>query len=654
MKGFDNRVLLISLLFFFLTAPSACGEKGGGGDPKECLPPCEEGEECINGECLPITCDPECEEGEECINGECVPITCDPQCEEGEECINGECVVVVCDPPCETGEHCESDECVPNVCDPPCEEGAVCLEHGGADCECFDPPCGVCNDLCVWGTEENGKVCSLWDNLNMTWVDDLQQGEDNLHNQARAYKYWLKTRLMPAGGIMRAWFTDDTFTQVVGYGGTRDSPIWTGTHMAAESLRYMVTGSPDAAAQIDETVRVMDRWWRVSGDQGYLARYAAPASSPPDVLSIFDENDIEDHFNFQFEGDLWHWKGRVSRDQYQGTMLGHSFAYEASEDEELKEIIRRNVVEFIEVLMVFENRQVNFVIDGVPLTTTVELGHCVYSDKETSDGKPEIIIQTSPFHMESHGVLPFWPNPSQFLRQIGLLSWLPDIYLRSQAIQLGAMFSVALQVTEGVPDYAERRAAILQHYEQHVDEWIDLASEWANSNECGSSYHGLNIAFQPAWNWARLEQDPTRSARLRTEVLRDAMWSEVHDHKNIFFAFIYTSQADTADDTSSIIDSHLDQLSLFPEAPNLSHPVDNTGDYPEDPDCPGLSSIAIDVDDRVPSTFMWERNPWKLVDEGAPNFMFSGVDYIVTYWMARYYGYLEDDSPDICLRWRDL
>ena len=644
------RVSFVTFLLFF----AGCGGGSKGGVSEDCDPPCEDWEECVNGECVDKSCDPLCEDWEECVRGECVDKGCDPLCEDWEECVNGECVEFTCDPPCTTGEHCRSGECLENECDPPCGEGEVCMTHGGTDCECLDPPCGVCNDECVWGVDQDGKACTLWDNVNMAWMEDLELGSDNLHNQARAYTYWLRTRLMPAGGVMRAWFTDDTFTQVVGYGGTRDSPIWTGTYMGAESLRHMVTGSSDALAQIEESVRVMDRWWRVSGDKGYLARYAAPATSSPDVLSIFDEDDREDHFNYYFENELWHWKGRVSRDQYQGTILGHSLAYEAVEDEEIREIIRRNVVDFVEVLMVFENRSVNFVIDGIPISASILLGHCVYSDKETPDGKPEIRIQTNPFHMESTGVLPFWPNPSEFLRQVSILSWLPDIYLRSQAIQLGSIFATALQVTEGVAEYADRRAEIIQHYEQHVDEWIDMAAGWANLNECGDSYHGLNIAFQPAWNWTRLEQDPARKSRLQTEVLRDAMWSEVYDHKNIFFAFIYTSQADETDDITPVVDFHMDQMRLFPQPPNLSRPVDNTAKYPEDPACPGLSSIAIDVDERVPSTFMWERNPWKLVDPGAPNFMFSGTDYLIVYWMARYYGYLEDDSPDICLRLRDL
>jgi len=286
---------------------------------------------------------------------------------------------------------------------------------------------------------------------------------------------------------------------------------------------------------------------------------------------------------------------------------------------------------------------------GVPIS--VELGHCVYTDDESPNGTPQVDITTSPFDLQSKGMLPFWPNPKQFLSGT-FFALVPQIILRSQAIQLGGMFAAALHVTDGVAAYASRRAAILTHYQSYVNDWIDWAAGWSNTNDCGDSYHGLNIAFIPAWLWAQYEPDATRKARIQTEVLRDAMWSEVSDHKNVFFAYIYASQAPAGTDTTAVVSSHTDQLRQFPVAPNLAVPVDNTGSYAEDPSCPGLSSTAIDVGDRVPATFLWERNPWKLQDPGAPNYVYSGVDYLIAYWMARHYGYLTDDSPDQCLRWR--
>ncbi len=659
-----------------------CKETPAGEEPTGCDPECAATQVCVDHVCVePPGCDPACGPEEHCSGTLCVPNLCDPPCGTDEVCMTHDSTDCHCpSPPCGEQPPTDCTDALDNDgdgwiddLDPDCDLGDEELGLSASTCndgvdndgdgavDAADPECGsgghdevlgdgLCVDVCHVGAEDGGRVCQLWDAAASTWSATVQDATV-LHHRARNYTSWLRERLMPEGGVMRGYFTDATFDQAWLWAGTRDSPIWTGIYLASEALRYLVTGAPDAAAQIDETVRVIDRWWRISGDQGYLARYAAPVSSPQPVLNIFDASDPENHRDVAFEGDTWHWKGNISRDQYQGVMLGYSFAYEATSDPALKEMIRSNVVSFIEKLMVFETRQINLTVDGVPLNTSIEMGHAVYTDDETPNGIPALEITTSPFDAIDSGFLIFWPNPSEFLRQVPLLSWLPDFYLRSQAIQLGSMFTVALKVTEGVPAYAARRQAILAHYESYVDEWMDMAAGWANSNNCGDSYHGLNIAFTPAWNWARLEPDPTRRARLQTEVLRDAMWGEVFDHKNVFFAYIYASQANPADNVTGVISDHTDALRMFPSAPNSSHPVDNTAEYAENPSCPGISSVAVDLDDRVPSTFMWERQPWKLVDAGEPNKLYSGVDYLITYWMARYYGYLPDDSPDQCLRW---
>jgi len=670
-----------ALLLCALVGTMAC--KGAtSGDPMECDPACDANEECVDGACVPLGCDPDCEAWEHCEQTTCVDNVCNPPCGVDEVCMTHGGTDCHCpSPPCGDLSLCadgldNDGDGWTDGDDPDCTSGDEELGFGTASCndgvdndgdgavDVDDPQCAsatddemlggdLCVDECHVGEQSGGSVCQLWDAVNMTWIDTVDDAT-SLHNRSRNFTAWLRDRLMPVGGVFRGYFTDSTFTQVTVYAGTRDSPIWTGTYLATEALRYLATGAPDALDQVDETVRVLDRWWRISGDNGYLARYAAPTSSPQAVLNIFNPTDPENHLDVPFEGDTWHWKGNVSRDQYQGTMLGYVWAYEATNDTDLMEIIRANVVGFIEQLMVTETRTVNLTVDGFgPIPVQMELKHCVFTDDETSDGLPALDVTTSPFDAGDSGFLTFWPNPAEHLRQLPGLSWLPDIFLRSQAIQLGSMFTVALHVTDGVPAYATRRQAILAHYEDHVQKWLDMAGGWVNSNQCGDSYHGLNIAFQPAWSWARLETDPTRKNRLQTEVLRDAMWSSVADHKNVFFAYIYASQAVATDNVSQVIADHTDQLRLFPSAPNTAYPVDNTAEYPEDPNCPDLSSVAIDVDDRVPSTFMWERNPWKLVSLGEANKLYSGVDYLIAYWMARYYGYLSDDTVDICLRWRD-
>jgi len=510
---------------------------------------------------------------------------------------------------------------------------------------------GVCADECRLDQVRDGRRCTMWNAATQSWTDEIATGDGHLHDRARVYTQWLRERLMPEGGVMRGYFTNMSFDQVNHYSGTRDSPIWTGIYLATESLRYRETQSSDALDQMDKVIRTLDRWWRISGDRGNLARFVAPAGSPPAIDKIVEAGDLENHRNVSFEGGTWHWKGNISRDQYQGSFFGFALAYDVLDDEDLKEIIRRNIVATVEQLMERKTRQVDLTVDGVPLSQSMELQHVIYNSAEMPNGNPAIDISTSPFDATDRGILLFWPNPAEYLHQIPLLSWLPEIYLRSQAVQLGGMFAIALHVTEGVPAYAERRKKIKAHYDAKFEDWFEMASGWENNNDCGSSYHGLNIAFLPAYNWVRLEKDPTRKARLLSDVFRDRMWAAVSDHKNVFFAYLYASQA--AGDTNAIVTSHTAQLRQFPAPPNFDVAIDNRGKYPEDPNCDDQSSIATDVKDRQRASFVWERQPWKLFAEAEANKLYPGVDYLIVYWLARHYGYLQDDAPDTCLQWRD-
>lgn len=673
--------------------------------PSRCQPECEAGETCFDGRCVAAPsagCDPECPPGERCQETVCVP-------ESG--CVGAECAQAPTDggdvraddggrsldaettadssvpPPGDSGPRCEAGCApLPTACqdgldndgdgwidelDPDCAAGTEELGLGLAGCndgldndgdgliDANDPECtrgsddevlgsDPCADDCLYGAQS----CAAWDANQMSWLPELDDGPGHMHHRARVYTRWLRERLMPLGGVMRGFFTDQTYTSVQNYGGVRDVPIWTGTYLATESLRYMVTGAPDAARQMRETVETIHRWWTISGDPGYLARYAAPESSPPAVLAALPPTDDEVRVGVPFEGATWRWRGSISRDQYQGVMLGYSLAYEATTDDSLRELIRTDVLAFLEVLMQRQSRRIRVTVSGAPIPVTLEVQHVVFTDDETPDGQPDILLTLNPFEVNTRGFLMFWPNPAEYLRNVPGLGWLPNVYLRSQAIQLAGMFQVGLQVTENVPGYEQRHQALRQHYDQNFGEWLGMARDWSDSNRCGGSYHGLNIAAMPLFNWARLEADPARREAIRADVLRDAFWGDVADHKNVFFAFLYAAAPPTGVDVTPIVQTHLAQLEQFRAAPNVGRAVDLRGQYPEDPQCEGLSSVAIDVGDRAPTSFVWERNPWKLVHAEEPNALYPGLDYLAAYWWGRRYGFIAEDAPGVCLQWR--
>lgn len=510
----------------------------------------------------------------------------------------------------------------------------------------------ACADQCRLGEVDGLADCQLWNAEIGEWSDRLDDGQGQLHNRARHHTTWLHNWMLPAGGVMAAQFSDETLRTVLAYGGRRDSAIWTGTYLASEALRLMSTGSPDAERALGETLETLHRWWSISGDPGYLARYAAPADSAESVLALLSTEDSEVHLAVGDDGQPWRWRGNISRDQYQGVILGYSLAYEATQDPALRERIRSDVVAFVEQLMSSERQRVDLTVNGLALPLVVTIPYAVFSQADAPNGTPALTLTTDPFEAAGEGVLFFLPNAADLVRQLPGFSSFPDFYQPTQAIQLGAIFNVALQVTRDVPEYATRRQAIADHYAAHADAWLDIAARWRNTNTCDEGYFGLNIGFMPLYTWTRLETDPSRKGRLQREVLRDGLWAAVADHKNVFFAFLYAALAPEEDDTAGVTEAHVGQLAHFSTAPNLSRPVDLRGVYAESTTCAGISGTAVDVDERPAATFTWERQPWKLVDDGTPNLVYGGVDYLIAYWLGRHYGFIHDDAPGTCLRWR--
>lgn len=506
-----------------------------------------------------------------------------------------------------------------------------------------------CADACQLGSVSGDASCRLWNTRTHRWVEPIEDGVGQLHNRARVYLPWLRERMMPAGGVMATVFTDTTFETVSSYGGERDPAIWTGAYLAAEAFRLMTTGSADAEAQIERTLRVLHRWWNLPGDPGYLARYAAPADSDPAILATLPADDDEVHLGTRYEGELWNWRGNVSRDQYQGVVLGYALAYDAITDPGLRELIRADLVEFAEQLMRRERRRVAIVINGRRQELELELENVLYLEREMVDGLPTLEIDLSSGEVRGRGILVFWPTPSRYIRQIPGLGWLPEIKLPTQAIQLAAAFRAALHVSANVPSYAARRDALAAYYDRNFADWMGLAADWRMRQDCGDAYHGINIAFMPAYLWARLESDPVRQAEIRRDVIQARLWPSVADDKNVFFAFMYASQAPEGADLSAILQEQVEQLEGFPVAPNQAVPVDLRGIYPEDPDCPDQSAIAINVSQRVPASFIWQDKPFEWYSPGLETRVFGGVDYLLAYWLGRYYGFIQDDAPGTCL-----
>jgi len=63
------------------------------------------------------------------------------------------------------------------------------------------------------------------------------------------------------------------------------------------------------------------------------------------------------------------------------------------------------------------------------------------------------------------------------------------------------------------------------------------------------------------------------------------------------------------------------------------------------PVCGDLACQPLPVEDRVTTDFVWQRSPVQISGGGDGDIETAGIDYILPYWMARYYGLITRPGP---------
>ena len=531
---------------------------------------------------------------------------------------------------------------------------------------CFAGKCtpSRCSDECTLGETNGGKTCAPLDIT--TKKATTSDAQSKMHDRARGYLGRMRRESLASGGVGSAHYTDETLTTIDSMQGIGDSALWTGTLLASEALRLSATGAADARARVRELAQTMHLWLNVAGEPGMLVRWAKESSKTlPFGISDLDCTNERVHCGIDHVGKKYDFVGHISRDQYQGVMLGLGLAYEAlgSADEDLRETLRADVVTIVEELMKERTVPVTVTLNGaVPITSNVTARFIVVSPREMNNGALDLRLDLSnASNAEMYGFQEFYPNLADLVRQLPGLGWVPDVFRASSAIMLASFFRVGLRVTDGVPAYAKRRAAMLAYYTGHtgqggnVTDWLAVAKQWSDGGGCGGSYYANNIAMMPMYDLARLEDDPTRVSVIENDILGAKMWPAFVDTKNSFFSFIYAATKSGVD--PGVVASASAQLAQFPVAPRVMRPVDlrSSAKYPtRQQGCTDQvgHETAVDVGDRPTGDFLWQRQPWGLYDAGDPRQTEPGVDYLMAYFLGRQHGFIADDTPGICLAWQ--
>ncbi len=148
----------------------------------------------------------------------------------------------------------------------------------------------------------------------------------------------------------------------------------------------------------------------------------------------------------------------------------------------------------------------------------------------------------------------------------------------------------------------------------------------ASSND---SYFKFNLDYINLFNLVRLETSSTRSLYLDAYgIVRDP----TAGHQNAFFDVIDRALKGPDATRDSRIQSLLDQ---WLQRPARDQFVDLHGTVPV---CGSEACAPVPVPLRPPTDFIWQRDPFQLTGGTTGVVETAGIDYILPYWMARYFG----------------
>ncbi len=144
-----------------------------------------------------------------------------------------------------------------------------------------------------------------------------------------------------------------------------------------------------------------------------------------------------------------------------------------------------------------------------------------------------------------------------------------------------------------------------------------------------SSYFKFNLDYISFYNLIRLESSSAKSIyQAAYEVLRNATASQQNAMFDLVDRGLNGPNVSRDAETAALINEWL-QRPTRDDTVNLTNVV---------PVCGGQACQPIPVALRPPDEYLWEESPFQLSGGGSGIIETAGVDYILPYWMARYYG----------------
>lgn len=376
-----------------------------------------------------------------------------------------------------------------------------------------------------------------------------------------------------------------------------DATFVSGNCTMAMAYRYAVEKTPEALAVVKQQVDGFRFFQDLTGVPGLIGRSFAHVSDPSEHGAWDDFSPGTHNFEGTGEFEGWRWKGDVSRDQASGAVLGMAAAYDLVDVPEVRETAAAFLADMADHIW---DNGLKFV---------------------DADGQP---TKYGDYNGE---ILEGWPLPN------GL-----------NAVCSLALFKIAWHAT-GEPRFK-------QYYDELAfqRDYVGIMGEnmWVYAGY-STKWYNTYIAWENFFHLMRLESDPAMRETF-ANLFDVTLWSIPDDptpnHRGVSewnpvktTWYLFSTQRR---DPESLYHA-LWMIEQFPEAPLRDKQVTNSQnpDIDKNPDRPEFAMYPLPPSQRIPDMVIWHRGPYGLDGGQDSNEERTGCDYMLPYWMGRYYGFID-------------
>ena len=422
--------------------------------------------------------------------------------------------------------------------------------------------------------------------------------------------------------------------------------LWNGLYIASQAFRYAATGSAEALENLEVVMAGEVARMAITGVPGVFTRQYIPPGVPgiacptddaaytTDIqkddnrwVQVTDEGCVRviahatgewtttDHCGLEaFAG--YCWLDNVSQDEYAGHMLALAAVAQLVDDPEL----RATAEDLIEQV-------------GVHLMDN-ELNFVDWDGRVTEHGK---LFATSfagtPGFLASEALA--------FVRMAATVSGRADL--------LEFYEGCLLQLT----GQGKCLDFVLEVGDSYLDAYLPVMSLYLGPDGCTSNFNNFSMVATYLTDLIWYEIDPGRRAKVQavldSEVMRADSPRAMLKQQNAWFDFIWAAMKRLGPDSDGpaydAVEDGVCALRQFP-ASKARPDKDPGATYPHY--CDGRlgdsqAEHPVPVAERCPRTFLWWSSPY---DRGActadPAEIQHPADYLLAYWMGRYYGFIDD------------